>query len=65
MNAILIEPKDHKEEKLLSDLLKKLQVSSRKLSIEEQEDFAMGLLMKDADRRKKVSRDVVMKKLSS
>jgi len=65
MNAILIGPKDKKEEKLLSELLTKLRIPLRKLSVEEQEDFGLGLMMKEADRRKKVSRGVIMKKLSS
>lgn len=65
MNAILIGPKDKKEERLLSELLAKLRIRSRKISVEELEDFGLGQMMKEADRRKKVSREVIMKKLSS
>ena len=65
MKALLIKSKSQAELKFLSDLLKKLGVSARVMDIEEIEDYGMGLLMKDVDRRKKVSRDIVMKKLKS
>ena len=51
--------------KFVSDLLSKLQISSRALTEDELEDFGMSILMKEADRSKKVSREAVMKKLMS
>jgi hypothetical protein len=65
MKAILINPQNSAEEKFISALLKKLRIASRTLSKEEMEDYGMSILMKEADRSKKVSRETVMKKLSS
>jgi hypothetical protein len=65
MKAILINPKNHSEEKFISDLLKKLKIASRQMSQEEVEDYGMSVLMKEADRNKRVSRENIMKKLGS
>ena len=45
-------------------LLKKLGISSKLLTVEEMEDFGLGILMKEADRSKKVSKNIILKKLS-
>jgi hypothetical protein len=47
----------------VSDLLDKLGISSKKLTIEEKEDLGLALSMRAADRTKKVSETIVMKKL--
>ena len=51
--------------KFISELLKKLGVQSTIMEMEEVEDLAMSVLMKKADRSKKVSRQTIMKKLKA
>lgn len=65
MKALIVKSKNPTEMKFLSDLLKKLGMSARIVDIEEVEDFGMSILMKEADRTKKVSRATIMKKLRS
>jgi len=65
MKSILVKPKSIKEFEFLSGLLQKLGVASRTLTENEIEDIGMSLLMKQADRAKKVSRESVMRKLGS
>jgi hypothetical protein len=65
MESVIITPRNKKELQFVSDLLTKLGISSKKLSIEEKEDFGLALLMKDADRSKKVSEELILKKLKS
>jgi 7-cyano-7-deazaguanine synthase in queuosine biosynthesis len=65
MKALLVKSKSQTEMKFISDLLKKLGVSTRVLDAEKIEDYGMSALMKDVDRNKKVSRVTVMRKLKS
>lgn len=65
MKALLVKSKNPSEMKFISDLLKKLGVSARVMDTEELEDYGMAILMKDVERDKKVSRELVMKKLKS
>ena len=64
MNSIIITPRNKSEEKLLADLFKKMGIGARVLSAEEKEDMGLARLMAQADRRQKVSRDTIIKKLS-
>jgi hypothetical protein len=63
METVIITPKNKKELQFVSDLLKKLGIDSKKLSLEDKEDLGLALMMKDADRTKFVSEKVIMKKL--
>lgn len=65
MNPVVITPKNKKEFDFVSQLLLKLNISSRSLSTEEIEDLSMSKLMRGVDRSKKVSRKAIMKKLNS
>ena len=65
MKGIVIKTRDKTEFKFLSDLLKKLGISSESLSAEELEDLGLAKMMKSVDRAKKVSRESVMKKVKS
>jgi hypothetical protein len=65
MKALLVQSNSQTEMKFISNLLKKLGVSIREMDAEEIEDYGMSILMKDVDRSKKISRDIVMKKLKS
>lgn len=64
MHAILVSPKDNEEFQLISDLFSKMKIKTKVLSSDEKEDLYFGELMKEADRTPKVSREVIMKKLS-
>jgi hypothetical protein len=65
MESIVISPKTKDEAKIITDLLKKMNISSKVISDEEKEDLGLLLMMKEADRDEKVSREEVMKKLNS
>lgn len=65
MKSILITPKSTREFKFLSGLLDKLGVSSKTLSAEELEDIGMSVMMKQASRSKKATRESIMRKLAS
>ncbi len=51
--------------KFLTELLNKLVMTSQVIDIDEIEDLGLSLLMKQADRSKKVSRETALKKLRS
>jgi len=63
MSSIIISPKNAKELEFVRELLDKMKIRNKLLTEEEREDLGMSVLMSKADRRRKVSRDVVMKKL--
>jgi hypothetical protein len=65
MKGVVVTAKSQSEYKFLMDLLAKLGMSSAPVSEEELEDLALSKMMKSVDRKKKVSRDAVMKKLKS
>lgn len=65
MKAIVVTPKSQTEFKFITDLLKKLGVGASTLTKEEIEDIGMVKLLHQADKTKKVSRSVIMKKLSA
>jgi hypothetical protein len=65
MKAVLITPKTATEYKFISDLLKKLGVSSATMSMEELEDLGLSKLMKLTNKTKKVSKEEILKKLKS
>ena len=65
MKGIVITPKSQTELKFVTDLLKKLGISTSTMTDEEMEDLVLLKLMKAANKSKTVSRDSVMKKLNS
>ena len=65
MRAVVITPKTATEFKFVSELLKKLGISSATMSKSELEDIGISKLLKSVDKSKKVSRDNIMNKLSS
>ena len=65
MKAVLITPKTATEFKFISDLLKKLGVSSATMSKDELEDMGLLKLMKLVDKTKKSSKESVLRKLKS
>jgi hypothetical protein len=65
MESIVITPKNKDEAKIITDLLAKMNINSKVISDEEKEDIGLLLMMKEADRNEKVSRDEIIKKLNS
>jgi hypothetical protein len=65
MKSLIISPKSKEELKFVEALLNKLGVATKALTEEEIEDAGLSLLMKDVDRTKKVSKEVIMKKLKA
>ena len=65
MTTLLISPKSYSELKFIEEFLRKIGVASKELTIEEKEEIGLSILMKQADRSRKVSRETIMKKLRS
>ena len=63
MNSIVINPKDEKELKFVSQLLRKMGVDSEIISDEQKEDMGLEFLMRDANRSEVVDSDEIYKKL--
>jgi hypothetical protein len=63
MDSIIINPKNEKEFKFISDLLEKLGVNSKVLSAEEKEDLGLSFLMAKLNRVEVVPREEIIKKL--
>jgi hypothetical protein len=64
MNTIIVQPKTKAEMQLVSEMLRKMRITSKIINDQEREELGLGLLMKQANRTEKVSRDKVMEKLS-
>ena len=64
MKTIVIQLKDDAEVQFMSGLLKKMRIHSKVLAIDDIEDIGLGEMMLKVDRSKKVSRELVMSKLS-
>lgn len=65
MKGLVIKAKSQSEFKFVSDLLKKLGISSATMSEAELEDLGLAKLMKSVNKSKKVSRDTIMSKLGA
>ena len=63
MPSILIHPASDEELTLLTALFKKMSIAARVLSDEEKEDLGLGLMMREAEKSPRVSRESVMRKL--
>ena len=63
MTTLLVTPKNNKELEFIEKLLKELRIANRAITDEEKEDMGLSMLMKQANRNKKVSRESIMKKL--
>ena len=64
MGALLITTKNKSELLFIEAMMKKMNVSTKKLTIEELEDFGMASLIAEADMTKKVSKETIMKTLN-
>ena len=61
METLILQTKDKKESLLLKQMLKKMNVKVSSLSKEEQEDFMLGNLIKDAVKKGEAKRSSVEK----
>jgi len=65
MKSIVVSPKNLTDMRFVFELLKKLSIPTKVLSDEEKEDLGLSILLREADRTKKVSRETIMRKLKS
>jgi hypothetical protein len=65
MAALIVNTKNKAELQLLQTMLKKMGITSRVVSESDKEDIALGLLVQQADRAKKSSRNSILKKLAN
>lgn len=63
MESLIITPRNKTEQKLLADLLTKMNVKVSVLTEDDKEDLGMAALLKEADRSKKVTKEAVLQKL--
>ncbi|MBN8577515.1 MAG: hypothetical protein J0L66_11270 [Cytophagales bacterium] len=63
MESVIITPKNRKELKFVTELLTKLKIQNKPLTLPENENLGLSLLMSDVDRKKKVSEKIIIKKL--
>lgn len=63
METLLVTVKDRNEMQLVSDMLKKMRITTKRLSEEEREDLGLSKMMKQAKRSEKVTKEQVMKTL--
>jgi len=60
MESIIINPKDKAEIELLTQILLRMNVASKIISEEDQEDIGLASLMKEVDRDQKVYKETIM-----
>lgn len=65
MKTIILTPKSKSELAILSTFLKKVKIEATYLTEEEKEELGLKILMKEADRKKIVSRSTLIRKLKS
>lgn len=65
MSSILVNPKDEKELRLISDLLSKMGVENTVLTDTQKEDLGLSMMMKEADLSDVVNEDEIDYKLNS
>ena len=63
MTSLLVSPASPAELKLVTALLKKMNIATKALSDEEKEDLGLGMLLREAADAPKASRAAVMRKL--
>jgi hypothetical protein len=63
MQSIVITPGSKSEFEFVSNLVKKLGLAAKTLSIDEKEDLGLGLLMREVDRNSKVKKSTILKNL--
>jgi hypothetical protein len=65
MKALVISPKNQHEFRFLSDLFKKLNITSATMTEEDLEDIGLSKMLNEIDKNKKVSKASIMNKLKS
>jgi hypothetical protein len=64
METLIVQSKNKEDLRLIASLLNRMKIQAKFLSKEEREDFGLIMLMKQADRSKKVPYEKVMEKLA-
>lgn len=65
MKTVIIIPKTRSQDESLSDFLKKTKIDALYLNEQEKEDIGLKILMKEANRKKTVSRAAILNKLKT
>lgn len=65
METLIINTKNANNAKLILELVQKLGESAKILSLEDQEDFLLGLIMNIEKTNEKVSRETIFNKLKN
>lgn len=65
MTTLLVTPKNNAELKFIAELLRKMGIATKPLDEDEKEEMGLAILMKQANRNHKVSRETIMKKLKT
>ncbi len=65
MKTIILTPKSKSELATLSTFLKKVKIEATYLTEEEKEELGLKILMREADRKKTVTRTTIIRKLKS
>ena len=63
MEALLVHTDNKEDLELIQKLMNKSGVKLKTISAEDLEDIGLSVAMKEADRTKKVSQDVILRKL--
>ena len=63
MNTYIVSAKDQTESNLLDEFFKKMNLKARLISLEEQEDLGLLLLMNEVDRSETVPESEIFRKL--
>ncbi|MFN4147619.1 MAG: hypothetical protein ACK4GN_17475 [Runella sp.] len=65
MDSLIVTPRNKAEKNLIAKMLQKMDIKVSILSEEDKEDLGLSMLMKEADRSKKVSKEVILQKLKA
>ncbi len=63
MDTLLVMPKDINELNAINEFFAKLNIKSKPLKLDEQEDYGLLEMMQEVDRTEKVSRESIIDKL--
>ncbi|MDZ7645963.1 MAG: hypothetical protein U5K54_01600 [Cytophagales bacterium] len=62
MKSVIITPCNREEFQFVTDLFIKLNVADKKLSIADEENLGLAILMQESDRSKNISEKIILRK---
>jgi len=63
MQSIVVQPKDKKEFLFITEILKRLEIKTKVLTMEDREDIGLGLAIKAGMKSRNVSKTSILKAL--